>query len=77
MDRSQATTQNDSATAHQMLDAAVVFGLTREEAWLTFNDALADALVELDSPEYLDEVAAALARAILAKERRIIRERLQ
>jgi len=76
MDRFHATAHTDAAAAQQMLDAAVLFGLTREEAWLAFNDALADALTDVDSPEYLDEVAGALAREILAKQRRMIRGRL-
>jgi hypothetical protein len=53
-----------------VLNAAIAFGLTREEAWRTFNLALSGARLET-VPEYYDEIAGALAREILAKQRRI------
>jgi hypothetical protein len=52
-----------------MMDAATDFGLTREEAWSTFSDALAGGYS--DANQYVDDVAGALAQQILSKQRRI------
>jgi glycogen debranching enzyme len=54
-----------------VLNAAIDFGLTREEAWRAFNDALAVARVET-VPEYYDAIAGALAQEILSKQRRTL-----
>jgi hypothetical protein len=59
-----------ATTPRAVLNAAIAFGLTREEAWRTFNLALSGARLET-VPEYYDEIAGALAREILAKQRRI------
>lgn len=54
-----------------MLNAAIDFGLTRDEAWRTFNLALSRARLET-VPEYCDEIAGALAEEILSKQRRML-----
>jgi lantibiotic modifying enzyme len=54
-----------------VLNAAIDFGLTREEAWRTFSDALSTAHVET-VPDYYDAIAGALAQEILFKQRRIL-----
>ena len=56
-----------------MLHAATQFGLTRDEAWLTFKTALAGVLAETTVPDCMDEIAGALAREILAKQRGLLR----
>ena len=56
-----------------MLDAATQFGLTREEAWLAFKTTLAGVRAETTVPDCMDEIAGALAREILAKQRRLLR----
>jgi hypothetical protein len=53
-----------------ILDAAVQFGLSRDEAWQTVDEALYRASAS-GLPDCLDELAGALARSILAKQRRI------
>ena len=57
-----------------MLAAATDFGLTREEAWRAFRGAL-EAVSDLPEDECLDEIAGVLAREILAKQRRLLRDR--
>ena len=59
-----------------MLQAAQDFGLTREEAWRTVAAALVGPRSESAVAQSLDEVAGALAQEILAKQRRILGERL-
>jgi hypothetical protein len=54
----------------EILDAAVEFGLSREEVWQTVDEALYRAPANA-VPDCLDELTAALARSILAKQRRI------
>jgi hypothetical protein len=54
-----------------VLNAAIDFGLTRDEAWRTFNLALSRARRET-VPEYYDEIAGALAEEILSKQRRML-----
>jgi hypothetical protein len=76
MDRKQGATYTETVPVQVMLDAATQFGLTREEAWRTFNAALPSAPTVTDVPEFLDEVAGAFAREILAKQRRILRDKL-
>ena len=56
-----------------MLDAATEFGLTREEAWLAFKTSLAAVRAETAMSDCMDEIAGALAREILAKQRRLLR----
>jgi hypothetical protein len=53
-----------------MLNTAIDFGLTADEAWGTFNLALSRARHET-VPEYYDEIAGALAQEILSKQRRM------
>jgi hypothetical protein len=64
-----------AAPLSSILDAATWFGLTREEAWRTYHDAIAQPQPGMRVPEYLDQVAGALASAILAKQQRILSER--
>src|SRR2546427_8297316 len=63
-------TASYTTTLTAMLDAAVDFGLTRDEARHTFHKALVDPRREASVAGYLDRVAGALAREILAKQRR-------
>jgi hypothetical protein len=74
MDRFRPATDVRTVPVQSMLAAATQFGLTREEAWCTFNAALAALPTGTDVPEYLDEIAGSLACEILAKQRRILRE---
>jgi uncharacterized membrane protein YebE (DUF533 family) len=55
-----------------MLEAARHFGLTDDEVWQTVNASLHGAGNEATVREYLDELAGALARRILSKQRRIL-----
>jgi hypothetical protein len=56
----------------EILDAAVDFGLSQDEIWQTVDEALNRvAGYGVQQPECLDELAGALARSILAKQRRI------
>ena len=54
----------------QIMESAVAFGLNMEEVWHTVDDALYSAASSAD-PDCLEELTAALARSILAKQRRI------
>jgi hypothetical protein len=55
-----------------MLAAAQKFGLTPEEAWRTLDAALAGLRYQSTAAEYIDEIAGAFARTILAKQRRML-----
>ena len=65
-------TASYTATVAAMLDAAVDFGLTPEEARHTLHQAMTDPRREASVVDYLDRIAGALARKILAKQRRIL-----
>ena len=67
-----AETASYTTTLTAMLDAAVDFGLTPEEARHTFRKALVDPRREASVAGYLDRIAGALAREILAKQRRLL-----
>jgi hypothetical protein len=54
-----------------MLEAARQFGLTHDEVWQTVDASLHGAGNDATIGEYLDELAGALARRILSKQRRI------
>jgi hypothetical protein len=71
MDSHPAPTYPPTPTLRAVLNAAIDFGLSREEAWRSFNLALSGARLETVS-EYYDVVAAELAREILGKQRRIL-----
>jgi hypothetical protein len=71
MDPERSLTYVGAPALRAVLNAAIDFGLTREEAWRAFNDALSVARVET-VPEYYDVIAGALAQAILAKQRRTL-----
>lgn len=58
------------------LDCAIHFGLTEDEVWGTVKDVLYGVESGGTEPDYLDEVAGALAQAILSKQQRILRRRL-
>jgi hypothetical protein len=64
-------TASYTATVAAMLDAAVDFGLTRDEAQRTLHEAMTDPRREHSVADYLDRIAGALAREILAKHRRL------
>jgi hypothetical protein len=57
-----------------MLDAALAFGLTEEEVRQTVSDAFSETGEDSRAPDYFDGLAAALARNILAKQRRVLSE---
>ena len=71
MDSDRSATYPATPALRAVLNAAIDFGLTREEAWRTFNDALSGARVET-VPEYYDVIAGALAQEILSKQQRIL-----
>jgi len=54
-----------------IFDGAKQFGLTDEEVWQTINESQDGAGADATVPEYIDELAGALARRILSKARRI------
>ena len=58
------------APLQAILDAAKRFGLTDDEVWQTVNDSLGGADSDAPMGECLWELAGALARRILAKQRR-------
>jgi|RhiMetdeSRZDD1v2_1073273.scaffolds.fasta_scaffold00931_7 hypothetical protein len=72
MHRRDPATASYNTTLTAMLDAAVDFGLTRDEARGTFHQALADPRREATVAGYLDRIAGALAREILIKQRRAL-----
>jgi hypothetical protein len=76
MDRDHLATYTAMPTLRRMLEAAQDFGLTAEEARRTLDAALVGSRSESAVARNLDEVAGALAREILAKQRRLLRERL-
>jgi hypothetical protein len=55
-----------------IFDAAKHFGLTDDEVWQTLNESLCGAGNDATVREYLEELAGALARRILSKQRRIL-----
>ena len=72
--RSGEMDTNYSAIAplQAMFDAAKQFGLTDDEVWQTVNDSLCGADDDATVGECLQELAGALARRILSKQRRIL-----
>lgn len=58
------------------LDGAIHFGLTEDEVWGTAMEVLRGVESGGTEPDYLEEVAGALARAILSKQRRSLSRRL-
>jgi hypothetical protein len=60
-----------------MLDSALHFGLTEEEVRQAVSDAFRETDEDSAEPEYFDQLAATLARYILAKQRRILSERYE
>ena len=58
-----------------MLDAATAFGLTRDEVWGAFRRTLDALPPDFYEEDCMDEIAAALAHEILAKQRRIFAAR--
>jgi hypothetical protein len=57
-------------TLQEMFEGAKGFGLRDEEIWRTVSDTQRWAGPEATVPEYLDELAGALAQRIVIKERR-------
>jgi hypothetical protein len=57
-------------TLQEIFEGARGFGLSDEEIWRTANDSQHWAGPEATVPEYLDELAGALAHRIVIKERR-------
>ena len=53
-----------------MFEGAKRFGLSEDEAWRALDDALVDVGRDASVSEYLEELARALARRILCKQRR-------
>ena len=58
-------------TLQEIFEGAKGFGLRDEEIWRTVSEAQRWAGPEATVPEYLDELAGALAQRIVIKERRI------
>lgn len=58
-----------------VFEAAQHFGLTEGEVWQTVGACLREAGPDATESESMDELTAALAREILAKERRTLAER--
>jgi hypothetical protein len=57
-------------TLQEIFEGAKGFGLRDEEIWRTVSEAQRWAGPEATVPEYLDELAGALAERIVIKERR-------
>jgi hypothetical protein len=57
-------------TLQEILEGAKGFGLEDEEIWRTVNESQQWAGPEATVSEYMDELAGALARRIVIKERR-------
>jgi hypothetical protein len=57
---------------HVVFEAAKSFGLTDEEVWREANEALAASDGDSHAAGYLDELAGALARRVISKQRAII-----
>ena len=57
-------------TLQEMFEGAKGFGLSDDEIWRTINESQYWAGPEATAPEYLDELAGALAHRIVIKERR-------
>ena len=57
-----------------VFDAARDFGLSEDEVWHAVDESLAAAAPDGTLSDSLDELAAALARRILSKQRRILAE---
>jgi hypothetical protein len=76
MDRHHLVPYAATPTSKNILDAAQDFGLTAEEARRTLDAALVGPRSESAVAQNLDEVAGALAQEILAKQRRMLHERL-
>jgi hypothetical protein len=51
-------------------DSAKLFGLTDDEIWRVVDDSLREVGGDASACEYLHELTSALARLVLAKERR-------
>jgi len=68
---------NDLAapTLREILDAAQHFGLARDEVWRTVDETLGAADWDATVGESIDEMVAALAGRILAKERQALGRR--
>ena len=62
-------------TLQDLFESARGFGLTDDEVWRTINKAQYWAGPDATVPEYLDELAGALAHRIVIKERRTRSER--
>lgn len=57
-------------TLQEIFEGAKDFGLRDDEIWRTVNEAQQWAGASATIPEYLDELAGALAHRIVIKERR-------
>jgi hypothetical protein len=60
----------------EMLEAAMSFGLSEAEVRRAVDDCLFRSEQDAAMVDYADEVAGALARAILSKQRRLADEQL-
>jgi hypothetical protein len=60
---------------HAIFSCANDFGLAADEAWREIDGCLAELDEDATVAEYLDAVSAAMAAAILAKQRRSLSER--
>ena len=62
-------------TLQELFEGAKGFGLNDDEIWRTVNESQYWAGPDATIPEYLDELAGALAHRIVIKERRRSRSR--
>jgi hypothetical protein len=60
---------------HASFSCATDFGLTEDEAWWEIDRCLAELDEDATVSEFLDAATAAMAAAILAKQRRTLSER--
>jgi hypothetical protein len=55
-----------------IFEGALRFGLTEDEVWRTFDDCVDEAGEDATLRELIDDLSGALARGILAKQRRSV-----
>lgn len=60
----------EASPLHAIFDSAKHFGLTDQEIWWTADECLYELGTDATVLEYLDELAAALARHVLCSQRR-------
>jgi hypothetical protein len=69
------TTYQTMPSLRSIFDGAKSFGLSDDEVWRMANESMQAAGADATVSDYLDELAGALARSILHKERRAFPKR--